>query len=113
LSVERGKILQSTMVQSALAFPRNEWVHVVWEMKLSQHDDGSNKLFINGQEVISQAGVNMPNASLFEAEFASNGIDFELQQPLYYERFQIGATANPTAFGIELFVDDVQFEIRE
>ncbi|GAB5551862.1 MAG: hypothetical protein Sapg2KO_14530 [Saprospiraceae bacterium] len=57
--------------------------------------------------------MNMPNASLFETEFANNGIDFELQEPLFYERFQIGATANPTQFDIELFIDDVKFEITK
>ncbi len=113
LSIERGKILSSTIVQSNVAFPRNEWVNVVWEMKLSQDDVGINKLLINNQEVISENGINMPNVSLFETEFANNGIDFELLEPLFYERFQIGATANPTEFGIELFVDDVKFEITE
>lgn len=67
----------------------------------------------NNQEVISESGMNMPNAILFEAEFANNGIDFELQQPLFYERFQIGATANPTQFDIEIFVDDVKLDISE
>lgn len=113
LSIERGKILSSNIVQSVVAFPRNEWVNVVLEMKLSQNNDGINKLLINNQEVISESGMNMPNASLFETEFADNGIDFELQEPLFYERFQIGVTANPTQYGIELFVDDVKFEIIE
>ena len=113
LSIERGKILGSTIAQTNVAFPRNEWVNIVWELKLSQDNDGLNKLSINNQEVISENGMNMPNASLFEIEFANNGIDFELQEPLLYERFQIGATANPTQFDIELFIDDVKFEIIE
>lgn len=113
LSIERGKILGSTIVQSDVAFPRNQWVDVVWELKLSQDNNGLNKLSINNQEVISESGMNMPNASLFATEFANNGIDFELQEPLFYERFQIGATANPTQFDIELFIDDVKFEITE
>ena len=113
LSIERGKILSSTIIQLDVAFPRNEWVNVIWELKLSQNNDGINKLLINNQEVISESGINMPNKSLFETEFANNGIDFELQEPLFYERFQIGATANPTQFDIELFIDDVKFEITE
>ncbi len=113
LSIERGKILGSTLTQTEVSFPRNEWVSVIWESTLSQDDDAVNKLFINGQEVMSETGMNMPNASLFEAEFANYGIDFELQEPLFYERFQIGATANPTASDIEMFVDDVKFEIRD
>jgi len=112
LSIERGKILGSTIVQSTVAFPRNEWVNVVWELALSSENDGMNKLYLNGQEVISESGMNMPNADIFRAEFAKNGIDFELQEPLYYERFQIGATANPTKHNIELFIDDVKLEIK-
>ena len=112
LSIERGKILGSTIVQSAVAFPRNEWVNVVWELALSSDNNGINKLYINDDEVISESGMNMPNADLFRAEFAKNGIDFELQEPLYYERFQIGATANPTQHDIELFIDDVKLEIK-
>jgi len=38
----------------------------------------------------------MPNAELFQAEFAANDIDFELKEPLFYKPFQKGATANPT-----------------
>ncbi len=113
LSIERGKILGSTMLQTNMAFPRNEWVNVVWEMNLSPNSDGFNKLFINNQEVLSETGMNMPNASLFKTEFAANGIDFELQQPLFYERFQIGATANPTQSNIEIFIDDVKLKITE
>ncbi|MGB3779659.1 MAG: heparin lyase I family protein [Tunicatimonas sp.] len=113
LSIERGKMLGSTIFQTDIAFPRNEWVNIIWEMKLSQNNDGINKLLINKQEVISEISMNMPNANLFEAEFAKNGIDFKLQQPLFYERFQIGATANPTQYEIEIFVDGVKLEIRE
>ena len=94
-------------------FPRNEWVNVVWESTLSQEEDGVNKLCINGQEVISETGMNMPNADQFEEEFSNFGIDFELQEPLFYERFQIGATANPSSSDIELFIDDVKLEIIE
>ena len=113
LSIERGKILGSTIVQSDIPFPRNEWVNVIWQLKLSQNNDGINKLLINNQEAISESGMNMPNTNLFETEFANNGVDFELQEPLFYERFQIGATANPTQFGIELYIDNVKIEITE
>ncbi len=113
LSIERGKILNSTLVQTQVAFPRNEWVDVTWEMTLSQENTGMNSLYINGQEVISESGTNMPNAGEFEVEFAEYGIDFELQEPLFYERFQIGATANPTEHDIEMFVDNVRFEVIE
>ena len=74
LSIERGKILESTILQSDVPFPRNEWVNVKWEMVLSSEIDGSNKLYINDQLVISLGGINMPNAESFRDEFAKNGI---------------------------------------
>ncbi|MEQ9297134.1 MAG: hypothetical protein RIF33_01155 [Cyclobacteriaceae bacterium] len=112
LSIERGKILGTTLIQTVQSFPRNEWVNVKWELTLSTEDDGLNKLSINDTQVINIEGINMPNPILFREEFARNGINFKLQQPLFYERFQIGATANPTSSDIELFIDDVRLQIQ-
>lgn len=110
LSIERGKISGETMQQTDFAFPRNQWVAIQWEMTMSDNDNGLNRLSINGREVINETGMNMPNAQVFEDVFLNQGIDFTLQEPTFYERVQIGATANPTAGNIELFVDD--FSIR-
>lgn len=112
LSIERGKILGATLIQTGQSFPRNEWVNVKWELTLSTEEDGINKLSINDTQVINKNGFNMPNSTSFREEFASNNVDFELQQPLFYERFQIGATANPTPSEIELFIDDVRLQIQ-
>lgn len=110
LSIERGKISGTTLQQTDLAFPRNQWVTVQWEMTMSDNENGLNRLLINGYEVINEAGMNMPNAQVFADVFLNEGIDFTLQEPTFYERVQIGATANPTAGEVELFVDD--FSIR-
>lgn len=112
LSIERGKISASTLAQTSFQFPRNEWVSVEWEVKLSDNEDGMNKLSVNGNEVISSSGMNMPNAQVFRDVFAENGIDFNLQEPVFYERIQIGATANPTTQDIELFVDNFSIKIE-
>ncbi len=112
LSIERGKISASTFTQTRFQFPRNEWVAVRWELMLSDNDDGINKLLINGTEVISNSGMNMPNAQIFRNVFAENGIDFNLQEPTFYERVQVGATANPTSENIELFVDNFSIQIN-
>jgi len=112
LSIERGKIAEGTLQQTSFQFPRNEWVKVQWEMTLSDTDMGHNKLLINGEEVINTTGTNMPNAQTFRDLFAQEGIDFNLQEPAFYERIQIGATANPTAENIELFVDDFSLSIE-
>ncbi len=113
LSIERGKILGSTLEQTKVVFPRNEWVEVVWELVLSSENDGMNRLYINGAEAINEQASNMPNAEAFKKLFAENNIDFNLQEPLFYERFQIGITANPTASDIELFVDDVKLQVTQ
>lgn len=110
LSIERGKISGTTLLQTNFSFPRNQWVSVQWEMTLSDSADGLNRLLINGTEVINETGMNMPNAAVFKEVFLNQGINFTLQEPIFYERVQIGATANPTAGTIELFVDD--FSIR-
>ncbi|MDW3197496.1 MAG: hypothetical protein R8G66_34340 [Cytophagales bacterium] len=113
LSIERGKILGSTLTQSNVVFPRNEWVNLVWELKLSPNDDGVNILHINGQEAIHANGMNMPNADIFREDAATVGINFELQEPVLYERLQIGATANPTEFDVEIFIDNFKFSVIE
>jgi len=113
LSIERGKIAESTIEQTSFQFPRNEWVTVQWEMTLSDNNNGMNKLLINGTEVLNSNSTNMPNAQTFRDIFAQEGIDFTLQEPTFYERVQIGATANPTAENIELFVDDFSITVKK
>jgi len=112
LSIERGKISGTTLQQTNFDFPRNEWVNVIWEMTLSPNENGQNRLFINDTEVINENGMNMPNSEVFEEAFANEEIEFVLQEPIVYERVQIGATANPTAGNIELFVDDFSIKVE-
>ena len=112
LSIERGKILGSTIVQTEVTFPTGEWVDLEWKMKLSPDEGGENILTINGQEVINALAKNMPNADEFRAEAEMNGISFELQEPLTYERIQIGATANPSSHEVVMYIDDFRVEIE-
>ncbi len=113
LSIERGKIAGTTIGQAAFQFPRNEWVNIRWQMQLSNENDGSNQLFINDQQVISENGMNLPNAEIFKSIFAEEGIDFQLQEPVYYERIQLGATANPDAGDLILYVDNFTISINQ
>jgi len=113
LSIERGKIAESTIEQTSFQFPRNEWVTVEWEMILSDTTNGQNKLTINGTEIINSNATNMPNAQTFRDLFAQEGIDFTLQEPTFYERVQMGATANATAENIEIFVDDFSIRVEK
>ncbi|GEM_PF-1388679 len=112
LSIERGKISGTTLQQTNYSFPRNQWVSVQWEMTMSDSENGVNRLLINGTEVVNENAMNMPNATIFRDVFSNQGIDFELQEPTFYERVQIGATANPTAGNIELYVDDFSISVE-
>jgi hypothetical protein len=112
LSIERGKISGTTLQQTNFAFPRNQWVSVQWEMTMSDTENGLNRLLINGTEVINESAMNMPNAQIFSDVFTNQGIDFTLQEPTFYERVQIGATANPTSGNIELFVDNFTIKVE-
>jgi len=112
LSIERGKIAGATLQQTVVAFPRNEWVSVEWQMVLSDNDNGQNSLVINGIEVINENAMNMPNTQIFKDVFAAEGIDFQLQEPTFYERVQIGVTANPTSGDAELYVDNFSIKVE-
>ncbi|MEM6844306.1 MAG: heparin lyase I family protein [Bacteroidota bacterium] len=112
LAIERGKILGATLTQTSTRFPRQKWVHLIWQMKLSPEEDGENKLFINDREVISTTGMNLPNAAIFKEEAAQQNIDFTLQQPLQYERVQVGATANSSEHPVELFIDNFSLRVE-
>lgn len=113
LAIERGKIAGSTLSQTTTKFPRKAWVTVRWELKLSPNDNGSNKLFINGNQILSENGMNMPNASIFRDVFAESDIEFELQEPISYERIQIGATANPDSEDLLLYIDNFSLRIEK
>ena len=62
---------------------------------------------------VGNPSTDLPNAQTFHDLFAQEGIDFTLQEPTFYERIQIGATANPTSENIELFIDDFSISIEK
>jgi len=113
LSMERGKIAEGTIEQTSFKFPRDEWVSVQWELTLSNNTSGINRLLVNETEVIHTNGTNMPNARTFRELFAEDGINFTLQQPTFYERVQIGATANPTSRNVEMFIDNFSIKVEK
>lgn len=113
LAIERGKISGDLLLQTSTPFPRKEWVTVKWSMVLSPNEDGGNELFINDTQILSENAMNMPNAEIFSALFAENDIDFELQEPVSYERVQVGATANPDAEDLLLYLDNFSIQIEK
>ena len=109
LVVERGKIglRGESLRQNSFHFPRDRWVELKWVLDLSPTEDGRAELYLDGQQILAASGINMPNADIFAQLGEENGIDFTLQEPVYYERIQVGVTANSGVDSVHLFVDDV------
>lgn len=84
-----------------LELPRNQWVELVWEVKLSRKKKGTVKLWQNGQLIIdSKNNVTLPKDILYSQQ-GTKGM---------YSSCEIGITANSSADDVVLFVDDVLFE---
>ena len=82
-------------------FPRNQWVNIVWEVKLSQKQKGTVKLRQNGQLIIdSKNNRTLPKDILYSLQ-GTKGM---------YSSIEIGITANPTVDDITMWADDVKFE---
>lgn len=82
-------------------FPRNQWVELIWEVKLSQKDKGSVKLWQNGQLIIdSKNNVTLPKDILYSLQ-GTKGM---------YSSIEIGITANSPDNDLTIWADDVKFE---
>lgn len=92
-------ILQNTGTE--LELPRNQWVQLQWEVKLSQKKKGTVKLWQDGQLIIdSKDKVTLPKDFLYSQQ-GTKGM---------YSSCEIGITANPSADAVMLWVDDVRME---
>jgi hypothetical protein len=84
-----------------VSFPRNEWVELVWEVKLSQKNEGTVKLWQNGQLIIdSKNNRTLPQDVLY----------FQQGTKAMYSSIEIGITANSSTSDLTLWADDVRFE---
>ncbi len=92
-------ILQT--VTPALLFPRNKWVHVVWEVTLSQKNKGVVKLFQNNELLINASGKKTLPTDILYFQQGTKG---------QYSSCEIGITANSSDGPCLLYVDDVTFE---
>lgn len=82
-------------------FPRNKWVEIVWEVKLSQKNKGTIKLWQDGQLVIdSKDNRTLPKDALY----------FQQGTKGMYSSLQVGITANSRENEATLWVDDVKIE---
>lgn len=102
LVMERNKINASTLYQeegNRVAFPRDKWVHLEWEMDLQRKEKGSVRVWQDGQLLITASGIkNMPRDRLYFAQ-GTKGI---------YSNIEVGITANTKDSSVRLWVDDVE-----
>ncbi len=92
-------ILQKTGQE--VNFPRNEWVELILEVKLSQKNKGTVKLWQNGQLIIDAKNKRtLPKDFLYSLQ-GTKGM---------YSSIEIGITANSKDNDLTLWADDVRFE---
>lgn len=98
------KFNESDITQTAgkeVNFPRNEWVELVWEVKLSQKNNGTVKLWQSGQLIIdSKENRTLPKDILY----------FQQGTKAMYSSIEIGVTANPSESNVTIWIDDIKFE---
>jgi len=97
------KFNEKDIIQPAqgIDFPRNQWVEIIWEIKLSRKHKGSVKLWQNGQLIINtQNNRTLPKDFLY----------FQQGTKGMYSSCEIGITANSKDSDLIMWVDDVKFE---
>jgi hypothetical protein len=100
------KFNERDIIQEAgkeIDFPRNEWVEIIWEVKLSQKNKGTVKLWQNNQLLIdSKNNVTLPKDVLYSLQ-GTKGM---------YSSMEFGITANSYDNDLLLYVDDIVIEKR-
>ncbi len=92
-------ILQPTGQE--IDFPRDQWVELIWEVKLSKKNKGTVKLWQGGQLIIdTQNNRTLPKDILYSLQ-GTKGM---------YSSVEIGITANSRDNDLTVWVDDVRFE---
>jgi hypothetical protein len=82
-------------------FPRNQWVEIVWEIKLSRNNKGAVRLWQNGQLIIeSQNNTTLPKDFLY----------FQQGTKGMYSSCEVGITSNSKDNNLTIWADDIKFE---
>lgn len=82
-------------------FPRNQWVELIWEVKLSQKNKGTVKLWQDGTLIIdTHNNRTLPKDILYSLQ-GTKGM---------YSSIEIGITANSRDNDLRVWVDDIIFE---
>lgn len=80
---------QYSQTESPVPFPRNQWVHVKLHLHLSPDGKGRVELWQNGTLILNKSGRNMVENT-------------------FYDRVEVGQTANSTHRELTMYVDDVK-----
>lgn len=100
LVLERHKLNYSNISQDAqtkVPFPRNQWVKIEFECKLSPHKKGYVKLWQNDQLLIERAKIiTLPSDILYVTQGTHR----------YYRNVEVGITANNSGSAVRMFLDD-------
>jgi hypothetical protein len=82
-------------------FPRNQWVEIVWEVKLARGNKGAVRLWQNGQLIIeSQNNTTLPKDFLY----------FQQGTKGMYSSCEVGITSNSKDNNLTIWADDIKFE---
>ena len=80
---------QYSQTKTPVPFPRDQWVHVKLHLHLSPGDAGRVELWQDGKLILDKQGSNMPRNT-------------------FYDRIEVGQTANSTHQELTVYVDDVR-----
>ena len=98
------KFYESSILQpigQEIDFPRNEWVEIVWEVKLSQKNEGTVKLWQNGILIIDTKNNRTLPKDLLYSQQGTKGM---------YSSVEIGITANSKDNDLTIWVHDIIFK---
>lgn len=104
LAIEH-KIPNPNLIQDAssvVEFPRNQWVKVTLEVKLSQKKKGYVKLYQNDTLIINQDKWRTLPRDILYFQQGTKGM---------YTSIEFGITANSFSNNAELYLDDVKCEV--
>ena len=91
LAIDRSKFGLTSLQQppgTQVPFPRDRWVHLRWDLKLSDTKNGETMLFQDDRKIISEKEITLPPGG-------------------NYDSFEFGITANTRRALTTLYLDDV------
>ncbi|HLP13727.1 MAG TPA: heparin lyase I family protein [Flavobacteriales bacterium] len=81
-----------------IEMPRDQWVEIIWEVKLSQKNKGVVKVWQNGQLIIDASNTRTLPKDLLYSQQGTKGM---------VSSIEVGITANSRDNDLVMYVDDV------